>query len=82
MYKTKIAPRAIAFFPDGQMLAVGGGNRTGEFSIRLLDIEKFGVKGVLEGHESFVSPLEFSQNGNHVVSASYDGTVRLWQVNK
>lgn len=35
-------------------------------------------KLVLNGHEATVSYVEFTPDGHHIVSRSYDGTARLW----
>lgn len=34
----------------------------------------------LEGHRSLVTSVEFSPNGQQLASASYDHTLRLWDV--
>src|ERR1700743_731751 len=34
--------------------------------------------GVLEGHTNWVTSVAFSPGGKHIVSGSYDRTVRLW----
>jgi len=33
---------------------------------------------VLQGHESFVTSVAFSKDGNYLASGSYDNTVRIW----
>ena len=35
---------------------------------------------LLQGHEGYVSQVEFSPNGDRIVSSGADGTVRLWDV--
>ena len=37
-----------------------------------------GVEVELKGHRSEVTSVSFSQDGNQVVSGSYDKTVRIW----
>ncbi len=32
----------------------------------------------LRGHTDFVESVSFSPDGHYIVSASYDGTVRIW----
>src|SRR5262249_2591524 len=34
--------------------------------------------GVLRGHESLVHSAAFSPDGSRIVTASYDGTARIW----
>src|SRR5258708_34110919 len=38
------------------------------------------VRNAFKGHTDFICSLDFSQNGRLLVSASYDNTVRLWNV--
>ncbi|MFF2390955.1 toll/interleukin-1 receptor domain-containing protein [Nocardia sp. NPDC058114] len=64
---------AVTFSAVGRQLAVG----TGDGSVRLLDPDN--VKetgGVLRGHRDSVTGVEF--NGDEVVTAGLDGTVRRW----
>jgi WD40 repeat protein len=37
---------------------------------------------VLEGHASFVTDVALSQNGSRAVTASGDGTARLWDTSR
>ena len=42
------------------------------------DVKTGELKHAFKGHDSAVSSIAFSPNGNTLVSASYDNTVRLW----
>ncbi len=72
------AVRAVAFSPNGQLMAEGGRGNT----ITLWDVDTRIPVGVpLRGHTDWVNSLAFSPDGRLLASASSDGTVRLWNVN-
>jgi WD40 repeat protein len=71
----------VAFSPDGRTLASVGGSswtpiRPGE--VRLWDPATGRPRPSLLGHAGAVAALAFSGDGRTLVSASDDGTVRLW----
>ena len=64
-----------ALSPDGRLLATGGLDGT----VRLWDVETGRLVRALIGHNSYVSGLDWSPDGNTLASAgTYDITVRLW----
>ena len=65
---------AVAFSPDGQLVASASDDRT----VRLWDARTGAERRTLAGHSGSVSAVTFSPDGQLVASASYDGTVRLW----
>jgi WD40 repeat protein len=73
-------PRALAFSPDGAVLAAAGGN-TEDFAIHLWDVVTGSKIGTLGGHSDIVWGLAFSSDGQMLVSVSSDGTaiVRDWR---
>ena len=67
------AVRAVAFSPSG-LLASGG-----DGPIRLWHLDQ-GNSRLLSGHPWAVSALLFSSDGQYLVSASWDKTIKIWQV--
>jgi RNA polymerase sigma factor (sigma-70 family) len=66
--------KAVAFSPDGNLLAVAGNH------IYLCAGETGKILQTLVGHSNGVYSVDFSPNGNTLASAGRDGTIRLWDV--
>jgi WD40 repeat protein len=66
----------VAFSPDDTLLATGHGDTI----IRLWEVATGTLKGELMGHELAIDDLTFSRDGRTLLSASDDGSVRLWSV--
>jgi eukaryotic-like serine/threonine-protein kinase len=67
-------PFAVGFSPDGRWLAVG----TWVGVVDIWDVTTGERRFSLTGHSRLVPGLDVSADGSMVVSASRDGTVRLW----
>ena len=66
--------RSVAFSPDGNTLACG--TRAGE--IIQSRLPPFNAHVVLFGHTGPVNSLSYDASGDFLLSASSDGTLRLW----
>lgn len=68
---------SVAFSPDGKYLAVG--IRDGEIHIVSLDEKTQPVRFAADGDVE-IRDLSFNHDGTQLVSGSFTGQVRLWQV--
>jgi WD40 repeat protein len=69
---------ALAFSPDGKILATAAG--LNESDIQLRDAATGREIGSLKGHHGWVGSLVFWPDGKKLASASADQTVRIWDV--
>jgi WD40 repeat protein/serine/threonine protein kinase len=70
---------SIAFSPDGRILAMSVGGSAGRV-IRLEDVQTGSPITQLRGHRKSISSLAFTRDGQTLLSASDDGTIRVWDV--
>jgi periodic tryptophan protein 2 len=69
---------SLAVDPSGEVVAAGS---TDSFEIYLWSVQNGKLLDVLSGHEAPVHALAFSPAGdNKLVSGSWDGTIRVWNV--
>ncbi|MGW5052971.1 caspase, EACC1-associated type [Actinokineospora sp. NPDC004072] len=67
--------RAVAFSPDGALLAVG----SADGAIRVWEVPGWKPAGVLDGHVGAVSRVAFDLSGNLVSAADGDSRVLVWR---
>lgn len=65
---------------DGEGTAAGRSYRRSEYSVFLRDLESGRIRRILKGHSGVVYSQTFSSDGREVLTASGDGTARLWDV--
>jgi WD40 repeat protein len=69
--------RSVRFSPDQRKGLVAGGNH-GTPILRLLDLGSGRDQGSFEGHADHIWQAIYSPDGSRILSAGFDGTIRLW----
>jgi WD40 repeat protein len=75
---------SVALSPDGRYALSGGGtfahNEQADNSCRLWDVTSGVEVACLTGHDDIVSAVAFCTDGKTALSASWDGTIRFWDL--
>jgi WD40 repeat protein/serine/threonine protein kinase len=78
VHRTQAMPVGpLAWSPDASQLAVGAGS-----SIVLLEADTWLEASRLNGHSDLLTGFAFDRAGAHLVSASYDGEIRVWDLER
>jgi len=70
--------QSLTFSPDGRLLASGGSYQDNQ--VRLWSAGSGKLLNSLDGHNHGVDFLLFSPSSQYLVSASYDGEIRIWGI--
>eukprot|EP01028_Stygiella_incarcerata_P001963 TRINITY_DN1366_c0_g2_i1.p1 TRINITY_DN1366_c0_g2~~TRINITY_DN1366_c0_g2_i1.p1 ORF type:complete len:905 (+),score=227.46 TRINITY_DN1366_c0_g2_i1:35-2716(+) len=81
-FRTYTAPRHVMFSsitldPSGEILCSGSGD---SFEIYVWEVQTAKIIDVLSGHEGPIASLAFNPKTSLLASASWDRTVRLWDL--
>ncbi|EEP79069.1 periodic tryptophan protein 2 [Uncinocarpus reesii 1704] len=68
---------SLAVDPSGEVVCAGS---LDSFDIHVWSVQTGQLLDRLAGHEGPVSSLAFASDGSHLVSGSWDRTVRLWNI--
>ncbi len=70
----------LRFSPDGTLLAVAGGQPSAKGDLRLYTVADGRLIANLAGHQDVVFSISFSPDGKRLASASFDRTIRVWDL--
>ncbi|AFY93391.1 WD40 repeat domain-containing serine/threonine-protein kinase [Chamaesiphon minutus] len=70
------AVKALAFSPNGKLLATAGDDG----SIHIWDLEHRQLTKTLSAHRWTISGLAFCKDGDSLISTSWDGNIKFWQI--
>lgn len=81
-FRTFTAPSRLSFSslavdPSGEVICAGSPD---SFDIHVWSVQTGQLLDQLSGHEGPVASLAFAADGNHLVSGSWDRTVRVWSI--
>ncbi|MCC6695990.1 MAG: pre-peptidase C-terminal domain-containing protein [Candidatus Hydrogenedentes bacterium] len=72
--------RALAFSPDGTLLAAAGGNPGRGGEVKLWNVAEHRPVATLQGHRDNILGAAFSPDGQRLATCSYDKTILVWDI--
>jgi WD40 repeat protein len=72
--------RAIAFSPDGTLIAAAGGNPAQFGEVKIWKIADRSEVRTIRGHRDNIFAVAFSPDGARLATSSYDRMVKIWDV--
>ena len=72
--------RALAFSPDGKLLAAAGGNPAQFGEVKIYSVADGKEIISMRGHRDNIFSIAFSPDGKMLATCSYDKMVKLWDV--
>ena len=72
--------RAVAFSPDGKLLAAAGGNPSQFGEVKIYNVSDGKELTNIRGHRDNIFALAFSPDGKTIATCSYDKMIKLWEV--
>lgn len=70
----------IRFSPNGDVLAVAGGQPSAKGDLRLYQTSDWKLLATMRGHDDVIFSIAFSSDGSKLASASFDQKVKVWDV--
>ena len=71
---------SVSFSPDGRYALSGSDIWVGEYGLKLWDVLTGSVIRTFKGHSGTVLYVSFSPDGRYALSGSWDGTLKLWEI--
>lgn len=72
------AVRAVAFSPDGTLLAAAGGLPARSGEVKIWNVAQRKLVATIKGHADCIYGVAFSPDGKTIATGSYDKLVKLW----
>ena len=81
-FDTQHLVEAIALTPDGGVMATMNANvspkQPSQIQLWQLNEQQPALLNTLDGHANKIAKLEFTVDGEHLISSSYDGKIKVW----
>jgi uncharacterized protein with WD repeat len=72
--------RAVAFSPDGKLIAAAGGDPAQFGEIKIWSVAERQELRSMRGHRDNIFAVAFSPDGARLVTCSYDRLIKIWDV--